>query len=100
MADGLIFNSEKQLKEYGDKIPADEKSKIEEALTKLKDAHKSEDLDAMDKAMEDLNAAWQTASQHIYNAQQQAGDQGQQQGPEAASNNDGGVADAEYEEVK
>jgi molecular chaperone DnaK len=101
MADGLIFNSEKQLKEYGDKIPADEKSKIEESLTKLKDAHKSEDLDAMDKAMEELNASWQTASQHIYNAQQQAGDQGQQQqGPEATGNNDGGVADAEYEEVK
>jgi molecular chaperone DnaK len=66
----------------------------------LKDAHKSEDLDAMDKAMEELNAAWQTASQHIYNAQQQAGDQGQQQGPEAAAHNDGSVADAEYEEVK
>jgi molecular chaperone DnaK len=100
MADGLVFNSEKQLKEYGDKIPGDEKSKIEEALTKLKDAHKSEDMDAIDKAMEELNAAWQTASQHIYNAQQQAGDQGQQSGPEAAANNDGGVADAEYEEVK
>jgi len=100
MADGLIFNSEKQLKEYGDKIPGDEKTKIEGALSQLKDAHKSEDLDAMDKAMEELNAAWQTASQHIYNAQQQAGDQGQQQGPEAAANNDGSVADAEYEEVK
>ncbi len=101
MADGLIFNSEKQLKDYGDKIPADEKSKVEAALSKLKDAHKSEDLDAIDKAMEELNAAWQTASQHIYNAQQQAGGNGADGGQQAAgNNNDGSVADAEYEEVK
>ena len=101
MADGLIFNSEKQLKDYGDKIPADEKSKVEAALSKLKDAHKSEDLQAIDKAMEELNAAWQTASQHIYNAQQQAGGNGADGGQQAAgNNNDGSVADAEYEEVK
>ena len=99
MADGLIFNSEKQLKEYGDKIPGDEKSKIEDAVNKLKEAHKSEDLDNIDKAMEELNAAWQTASQHIYNAQQQAGGDGNPQ-EHAGNNNDGGVADAEYEEVK
>ena len=99
MADGLIFNSEKQLKEYGDKIPADEKTKVEDAVAKLKEAHKSEDLAAIDKAMEDLNAAWQTASQHIYNAQQQQpGADGAQQEP--AGGNDGNVADAEYEEVK
>jgi len=99
MADGLIFNSEKQLKEYGDKIPADEKTKVEDAVAKLKEAHKSEDLAAIDKAMEDLNAAWQTASQHIYNAQQQQpGANGAQQEP--AGGNDGNVADAEYEEVK
>jgi len=98
MADGLIFNSEKQLKDYGDKIPADEKSKIEAAVSKLKEVHKAEDLDGIDKAMEELNAAWQTASQHIYNAQQQAGEDGAQQ--QSASSNDGGVADAEYEEVK
>jgi len=98
MADGLIFNTEKQLKEYGDKIPADERATIETAVTKLKEAHKGEDLDALDKAMEELNAAWQAASQHIYNAQQQAGGAGAQQEP--AGGNDGGVADAEYEEVK
>jgi molecular chaperone DnaK len=101
MADGLIFNSEKQLKEYGDKIPAEERSKVEEAVGKLKEAHKSEDLAAIDKAMEDLNAAWQTASQHIYNAQQQQqqpGDNGAHQEPSGGS--DGNVADAEYEEVK
>jgi len=99
MADGLIFNTEKQLKEYGDKIPGDERAKIESAANALREAHKAEDLDAIDKAMEELNAAWQTASQHIYNAQQQAGaDNGQQQAN--AGSNDGGVADAEYEEVK
>lgn len=97
MADGLIFSSEKQLSEYGDKIPADEKAKIEAAVAKLKEVHKSEDLDGIDKAMEELNAAWQTASQHIYNTQQQGGNGASQ---ESAAGNDGGVADAEYEEVK
>ncbi|MBS1588697.1 MAG: molecular chaperone DnaK [Bacteroidetes bacterium] len=97
MADGLIFNSEKQLKEYGDKIPTDEKTKIETALNSLKEAHKAENLDGLDKAMEELNAAWQTASQHIYNAQQQPGEE---QTQTHHAGNDGGVADAEYEEVK
>ncbi|MBS1782451.1 MAG: molecular chaperone DnaK [Bacteroidetes bacterium] len=98
MADGLIFNSEKQLKEYGDKIPADEKAKIETALNSLKEAHKAESLDGLDKAMEELNAAWQAASQHLYNAQQQQ--PGEEQTQTHNAGNDGGVADAEYEEVK
>lgn len=99
MADGLVFNSEKQLKDYGDKIPDAEKTTIEAAMNKLKEAHKAEDMDGIDKAAEELNNAWQTASQHIYNAQQQAGaDGGAQQQP--AGDADGGVADAEYEEVK
>lgn len=100
MADGLIFNSEKQLKEYGDKIPGDQKSTIESALNKLKEAKNAEDIAGIDKAMEDLNAAWQAASQHIYNAQggdANAAGGGQQQ---TAGHDDGGVADAEYEEVK
>ena len=72
---------------------------MEDAVAKLKEAHKSEDLAAIDKAMEELNAAWQTASQHIYNAQQQQpGANGAQQEP--AGGADGNVADAEYEEVK
>jgi molecular chaperone DnaK len=101
MADGLIFNSEKQLKEYGDKIPAGEKSAIESALTELRDAHKSEDLSGIDSAMERLNAAWQAASQHMYagadGGAAQGGANGQgQQGQPAGD----GVADAEYEEVK
>lgn len=99
MADGLVFNSEKQLKDYGDKIPDAEKTTIEAAMNKLKEAHKAEDMDGIDKAAEELNNAWQAASQHIYNAQQQAGaDGGAQQQP--AGDADGGVADAEYEEVK
>lgn len=99
MADGLVFNSEKQLKDYGDKIPVAEKTNIEAAMNKLKEAHKAEDMDGIDKAAEELNNAWQAASQHIYNAQQQAGaDGGAQQQP--AGDADGGVADAEYEEVK
>lgn len=101
MADGLIFNSEKQLKEYGDKIPADEKGKIESALNELREAHKSENLAGIDSAMEALNTAWQAASQHMY-----AGAEGAAPGAEngaagnAESPNDGEVADAEYEEVK
>jgi molecular chaperone DnaK len=101
MADGLVFNTEKQLKEYGDKIPADKKQAIEEAVSRLKEAHKSEDMAGMDSAMETLNAAWQAASEHIYNAGGGAEggqpDGGQQQ---ASGNNDSNVADAEYEEVK
>lgn len=96
MADGLVFQSEKQLKEYGDKLPAAEKQTIEAAVAKLKEAHKAEDLDTIDKAMEELNAAWQTASQHMYS---QGGDAqgGAQSQPE---NNANDVSDVEFEEVK
>ncbi len=102
MADALVFNSEKQLKEYGDKLPDNEKKTIEEAVAKLKEAHKNEDMDTIDSAMETLNNAWQTASQHIYN--QQGGDAGAagaeqaQQQPESGDAEE--VADVEYEEVK
>ncbi len=100
MADGLVFNSEKQLKDYGDKIPDAEKTTIEAAVTKLKEAHKAEDMDGIDKAAEELNTAWQAASQHIYNAQQQAGAEGgAEQGQ--ANSNDNDVVDAEVvEETK
>ena len=70
-ADSNIFATEKQLKEYGDKLPADKKSAIEAALGKLKEAHKNADVMAIDTAITELNAAWQAASQDIY-AQQQA----------------------------
>ena len=101
-ADGLIFNSEKQLKEYGDKIPADKKGAIETALTKLKEVHKAEDLSGIDKAEEELNAAWTAASEDMYKAGQQPGGapggDGQQQSN--TGGNESNVADAEYEEVK
>jgi len=101
-ADSLIFQTDKQLTEFGDKIPADKKSAIETANNKLKEAHKSQDLNAIDAAMAELNTAWQAASQDIYNAQQQAGASGQenhgqqqQQPPQ-----DGEVKDVDFEEVK
>lgn len=102
MADGMIFQSEKQLKEYGDKIPAAEKATIEGAVAKLKEAHKGEDLDAIDKVMEELNAAWNAASQHMYNQDGNAGapqDGGQQQQQGNTTSNDE-VSDVEFEEVK
>ncbi|HYD22849.1 MAG TPA: molecular chaperone DnaK [Flavipsychrobacter sp.] len=98
MADGLVFNSEKQLKEYGDKIPADQKTTIESAVTKLKEAHKNEDISNIDSAVEELNAAWQAASQHIYSQGQQEGAQPNEGAQQQGSNDN--VADAEYEEVK
>lgn len=101
-ADSLIFQTEKQLKEYGDKIPADKKTAIESALTELKTALQSENIAAIDAATEKMNAAWQAASQDIYAAQQQAeGAAGgaQQQGGDNAQTQET-VSDVEYEEVK
>lgn len=105
-ADSLIFQTEKQLKEFGDKIPADKKSPIEAALTKLKDAHKSQDIAAIDAATTEMNTAWTAASEEIYKAQQGGAPQegtgftgGQQQQPNDGGGNEN-VTDAEYEEVK
>jgi len=104
LADGLIFNTEKQLKEFGDKISADKKAPIEAALEKLKEAHKSEDLDAIDKATEELNNVWAAASEEMYagGAQQDAGATGQasDDGGQSSQNGDDDVTDAEFEEVK
>jgi molecular chaperone DnaK len=102
-ADGLIFNTEKQLKDYGDKIPADKKSVIETAMNKLKEAQKAEDLDTIDAAETELNAAWMAASEEMYKAGATPNQGDAQAGGEqhqSAGNNDGSVADAEYEEVK
>lgn len=98
MADGLIFNSEKQLKEYADKLPADEKSKIEAAVSQLKEAHKAENLEAIDTAAQALNAAWQAASQHMYAGQDNNAQAGQN--TETQNQNSDHVTDAEFEEVK
>jgi molecular chaperone DnaK len=105
-ADSLIFQTEKQLKEYSDKLPADKKAPIESALGKLKDAHKSQDVAAVDAAIAEMNNAWTAASEEIYKATQQAGGQpGGAGGPGNGAHepNAGGsenVTDAEFEEVK
>ena len=102
-ADANIFTTEKNLKEYGDKIPADKKATIEAALGKLKEAHKSADIAAIDAAIAELNNAWQAASQDIYAAQQAA--QGAQANPNAGAGAAGTETkaqpeDVEFEEVK
>jgi molecular chaperone DnaK len=104
-ADSLVFQTEKQLKEYGDKIPADKKAPIESALNKLKDAHKSQNIEAIDAAMAELNTAWTAASEDMYKATQEPGGQpgadgNGQQGPQGAGATGDTVTDAEFEEVK
>ena len=99
MADSQIFQSEKQLKEYGDKIPADKKGNIENALNKLKEAHKSQDVAAIDGAIAELTNAWTAASEELYKATQAAGAQpGQETAGENKSSDN--VEDAQFEEVK
>ena len=102
-ADSMIFQTEKQLKELGDKFPADKKATIEGALGKLKDAHKAQDIAAIDTAMAELNNALQAAAQDLYNAQgQQAGSQnaGNAQADNNSNKGDSGVTDVDFEEVK
>ncbi len=106
-ADSLIFSTEKQLKEYGDKIPADKKGIIETALNKLREAHKSQDTAGLDTAMTELNTAWTAASEELYKATQQAGG-GAQPGSDGHAGAEGGdasqggdtVTDVPFEEVK
>ncbi|MBD0375158.1 MAG: molecular chaperone DnaK [Flavisolibacter sp.] len=105
-ADSMIFQTEKQLKEFGDKIPADKKGTIENALNRLREAHKAQDVAQIDTAINDLNNAWTAASEEIYKAGQQGG--GAQPGGDNAGNGQGqqpgggaeNVTDAEFEEVK
>jgi molecular chaperone DnaK len=109
-ADSLIFQTEKQLEELGDKLPADKKGPIEAALAKLKDAHKAQDMAGIDAATAELNSVFQAASQEMYNQAggQQAGPQdftGGQQANAGASSSDNGnatdnVTDVDFEEVK
>ena len=110
-ADSMIFQTEQQLQDLGDKIPADKKAPIESALNALKDAHKAQDLAAIDKAMAELNTAFQAASAQMY---QQSGAQGQPgagagfnggaqggaQNNAGSNNNQDNVQDADFEEVK
>ncbi|MDB9926964.1 molecular chaperone DnaK [Flavobacteriaceae bacterium] len=100
-ADGMIFQTDKQLKEFGEKLSDDKKGPIEAALVELKAAHESKDLTQIDAAMEKINEAWKVASEEMYKAEQESGanpeaDQGQ---PEAAAEGDN-VEDVDFEEVK
>ena len=105
-ADSMIFQTENQLKEIGDKIPAEHKPAIEQALQQLKDAHKAGDIAAIDNAINALNAAWQTASQQMYQGAEgaQAGPEnpfaGQQAGGQQEAPKDENIQDADFEEVK
>jgi len=105
-ADSLIFQTEKQLKEFGEKISADKKAPIETALSKLKEAHKSQNISDVDTATAELNSAWTAASEEMYKSTQgQPQDGGGQQnaGPEQNTESNAGgdnVTDAEFEEVK
>ncbi len=103
-ADSLIFQTEKQLKDFGDKLPADKKAPIEAALNKLKEAHKTQNLDSIDAATKELNDVFQAASQEMYNAQAQQGGNAQPNAEPQANNqgNDGKdtVTDVDFEEVK
>jgi molecular chaperone DnaK len=102
-ADSLIFSTEKQLSELGDKLPADKKQPIEDALAKLKDAHKAQDVAAIDAATEELNKVFHAASQEMYNAQaqsQQGAPQEPQGNPEPDNNGGDNITDVDFEEVK
>lgn len=101
-ADGLIFTTEKQLKEYGEKLPAEKKQAIESALGKLKEAHKNQSMEALEPAMAELNQAWTAASEELYKASQgqpepKADAAGSQAGAETSGDT---VTDVPYEEVK
>jgi molecular chaperone DnaK len=98
-ADSLIFQTEKQLSEFGDKVPEEKKAPIQSALEELKEAHKAQDIDKIDAATEKLNTAWQAASQEMYQASQEAGQAeggsaDTQKGSDAED-----VTDVEFEEV-
>ncbi len=114
-ADSLIFQTEKQLKEYGEKIPDEKKEPIEAALTKLKEAHKSQDIAAIDAASAEMNTAWTAASEEMYKATQSAGGEGAGAGPSGQPGDGNGqdaggeqqqgsgeskVEDVPFEEVK
>ena len=102
-ADSLVFQTEKQLKEYGDKIPAEKKATIETAAAELKKAHQAQDEAGIDKYMAELNAAWQSASQDMYNATQQSEtpqDGAHTEGADTGAGDGSKVEDATYEEVK
>ena len=104
-ADAMVFQTEKQLKEFGDKLSDDKKAPIEEALTELKAAHATGDVDQIQPALDKINEAWKVASEEMYKAQAEAqqgaptGDAGQAEG-DASSSEGSDVEDVDFEEVK
>jgi len=107
-ADSLIFHTEKQLKEFGDKLPADKKEPIEKALVTLKEAHKNQDIEAIEKATAELNTVWQAASEELYKTSQSATTESEpsketgekETGEKNDSKSDEEVTDVDFEEVK
>lgn len=101
-ADSQIFQTEKQLKEYGDKIPADKKSLIDAALSALKYAHQQQDLAGIERSLADLNTAWSSASEDMYKAQQntQANAEHEHAGEQQQAGGDDNVQDVNFEDVK
>lgn len=99
-ADAMIFQTEKQLKEYGDKLSAGNKEAIQKALSDLKDAHKEKDLSKIETTLAALNTAWQAASEEMYKATQNAGQPGAESAQGGQAKNDSEVTDVDFEEVK
>ncbi|MBE6318745.1 MAG: molecular chaperone DnaK [Bacteroidales bacterium] len=99
-ADAIIFQTEKQMSELGDKIPADKKAPIEAALAKLKDAHKAQDIPAIDAAIKEIETVFGAIQQDIINAQQQAGAQPGANPGTQPGNDSGSAEDVDFEEVK
>ena len=102
-ADGMIFQTEKQLNEFGDKISADKKKPIEDALEELKKAYESKELDVIQPALDRINEAWKAASEEMYKAQAEGAQAGASNGQETAGSEAGegdNVEDVDFEEVK
>ena len=98
-ADAMIFQTEKQLKEFGDKLSDDKKTPIEEALAELKTAHTSKDLNAIDSAMEKINEAWKVASEEMYKATEEAKADGNANTDQQEASGSEDVTDVDFEEV-
>jgi molecular chaperone DnaK len=104
-ADAMIFQTESQLEEFGDKLSDDKKKPIEDALEELKKAYESKDIAVIDPALEKINEAWKVASEEMYKAQAEAQQGGAQPGPDASQNGEptdesSDVEDVDFEEVK
>ena len=99
-ADGMIFQTENQLKEFGDKLSDDKKQPIEAALEELKKAYETKDIEVIDPALEKINEAWKVASEEMYKAQQDAQGAAPESAPDASASQEDNVEDVDFEEVK